>query len=97
MNNFKIQSKGTAKVPLLWSARLEPLLFSPMTRMRRVWLAGLFLLLAVTGAFGYQAGGSDEEKFELPMDTVSIGDLVRFAYGITVGDVQAIIHHLTLV
>jgi len=40
----------------------------------------MLLLLAVTGAFGYQTGESDEKKFELPVDKVSIRDLVLYAY-----------------
>lgn len=80
MKNVNIKSKGDAKVPVLGSLRSMPLLISPTTRMRLVWLAALLLLLAVPGAFGYQTEESDKEKFELPMDTVNIGDLVRYAY-----------------
>ena len=77
MNNFKRKSKGKANVAIFGSLRLESILISPMTGMRMVWLAALLMVLAVTDTFGYQ---TDESRFELPADNISIGDLVRYAY-----------------
>ena len=75
-----MKSKGNANISKRGSVRAKPLLNGARTGRSMVWLAILLLLMAAPCAFGSQTDNRAEEPFALPAHTVSIGDLVRYAY-----------------
>ena len=75
-----MKSKGNANISNRGSVRAKPLLNGARTGSSMVWLAILLLLMAAPCAFGSQTDNRAEEPFALPAHTVSIGDLVRYAY-----------------